>query len=59
MWTILLGVVILVIVGGFFLWLIWPARTGALAAGERGNDGLIPSSGDPSDGGVGPALGDS
>jgi hypothetical protein len=52
MWTFLLGVVILVVVGGFLLWLIWPARTGAVAAGERGNDGLIPSSRGTS-GGVG------
>lgn len=57
MWSVLLGIAVMVLVGGFFLWLIWPARTGAVAAGERGNDGLIPSSGDASGGGVGPSPG--
>ena len=42
---------------GAMLWLMWPARTGAVAAGERGNDGLIPSAGDPA-GAPGPAIGE-
>ncbi len=58
MWSIVLGAAILIVVAGFLLWLIWPARTGAVSAGERGNEGLVPSSGDPSGGGVGPAPGE-
>jgi hypothetical protein len=54
MGTILVGIAIVVVVPGFLLWMLWPARTGAVAAGERGNDGLIPSSGDPSGGPVSP-----
>lgn len=34
----------------FLLWMLWPARTGAVAAGEKGNDGLIPSTGDGTSG---------
>lgn len=27
-------------------WMLWLARTGAVAAGNKGNDGLMPSTGD-------------
>ena len=58
MWSVLIGIAILVVAGGLVLWLIWPARIGAVAAGDRGNDGLIPSSGSPSGGGYGGTPGD-
>ena len=52
----MLSVGITVVLAAGLLWLIWPARTGAVAAGERGNDGLIPAAGN-SDGSPG-AIGD-
>ena len=51
--AILTGLVLFGVPLAFMLWMIWPARTGAVAAGERGNGGLIPSSGDGDSGPVG------
>ena len=53
MWTVLLGILCLAVPTGLVLWMLWPARTGAVAAGERGNEGLIPTAGEY--GGVGPS----
>jgi len=44
---LLIAIAICLAIAGLFVWMIWPARTGAVAAGEKGNDGLIPSDGDP------------
>ena len=54
MWSIVLIAVLTLLIAGGVLWLIWPARTGAVAARERGNEGLIPSA---SVGGGGPSAG--
>jgi hypothetical protein len=54
MWNVVIGAACLVIPTALVLWMVWPARTGAVAAGERGNDGLIPSSGEPDSGPVAP-----
>ncbi len=56
MWSLLLIVGVTLAVAGVVLWAIWPARTGAVSAGEHGNDGLIPSTG--AGDGPGPAAGD-
>jgi hypothetical protein len=53
----LIGIALVVLMAAFLLWTVWPARTGAIARGERGNDGLIPGAGDP-DSGPGNAIGD-
>ena len=58
MWTVVLIVVLTLIVAGVLLWAVWPTRTGAVAAGERGNDGIIPSVGDSDGGGPGPGIGE-
>ena len=57
MWETLLSIGVTLAIAGVLLWLIWPARTGAVAAGERGNGGFIPASGD-SDGSGPVAAGD-
>lgn len=44
---LVLAIVLSIVFAAFLVWMIWPARTGAVAAGEKGNDGLIPSSGRP------------
>lgn len=43
----LIAIALSLAVAGVILWAIWPARTGAVAAGEKGNDGLNPSAGEP------------
>ena len=44
---LLIAIVLSFAFAGLLLWMIWPVRTGAVAKGEKGNDGLIPSDGGP------------